>query len=318
MTESLRALLANVIDYAELFPPAKLPLDQAAENYVRYRQSQRGWMVGGFVAPAGQLDNLANQSAISKLNELPLCLVATAAETAEAARDSLRDDFEHVHEFVDKVSTAYGTQVRVSVEWRLPPDLAQAESGIPAAVDCLPADTPVLLEAVYCEVPLDSAENHASSLASFQWRTNVQLGLKFRTGGLDAAAFPNSQSLAPAFAACLKSGAPWKCTAGLHHPLPRMDSGVNALMHGFVNVLAASTLGQVHKLDGATLQAILETKSAEHFRFDDSGMTCQVGDQELTASVAQIAAARKSAMSSFGSCSCEEPWEDLQALGWLG
>ena len=33
--EALRALVANVIDYAGLYPPASLPLTQVLENYER-------------------------------------------------------------------------------------------------------------------------------------------------------------------------------------------------------------------------------------------------------------------------------------------
>ena len=35
MHASLRALLEGVIDYAGLFPPAKLPLPEALANYLR-------------------------------------------------------------------------------------------------------------------------------------------------------------------------------------------------------------------------------------------------------------------------------------------
>ena len=58
MFASVRALLAGVIDYAGLFPPAKLPLDQAIRNYARYRQEPEGWMLGRFVCPATRLAEL--------------------------------------------------------------------------------------------------------------------------------------------------------------------------------------------------------------------------------------------------------------------
>src|SRR5438445_5076250 len=58
MRRSLRALLEGVIDYAGLFPPAKLPLDQAIRNYARYRQEPEAWMLGRFVIPAARLGEL--------------------------------------------------------------------------------------------------------------------------------------------------------------------------------------------------------------------------------------------------------------------
>src|SRR5579871_4947635 len=59
MSASLRALLAGVIDYAGLFPPAKLPLDRAVRHYARYRTEPEGWMLGRFVCPASRLMELA-------------------------------------------------------------------------------------------------------------------------------------------------------------------------------------------------------------------------------------------------------------------
>jgi hypothetical protein len=44
-------LLTGLIDYAGLFPPAKLSLDQAIRNYAAYRQCPERWMLGKFVIP---------------------------------------------------------------------------------------------------------------------------------------------------------------------------------------------------------------------------------------------------------------------------
>ena len=40
MSSSLRALLAGAIDYAGLFPPAQLPLDQAPQAYQMWDAKQ--------------------------------------------------------------------------------------------------------------------------------------------------------------------------------------------------------------------------------------------------------------------------------------
>jgi hypothetical protein len=60
--KSLRALMAGAIDYAGLFPPAKLPMDQAIRNYARYRQEPESWMLGRFVCPAARFDEVAAQA----------------------------------------------------------------------------------------------------------------------------------------------------------------------------------------------------------------------------------------------------------------
>src|ERR1035441_1202106 len=52
---SLQALLANLIDYAGLYPPAALPLHDVAEKYAAYRASPYGWMLNRLVLPAAKL-----------------------------------------------------------------------------------------------------------------------------------------------------------------------------------------------------------------------------------------------------------------------
>lgn len=52
---ALRALLAGVIDYAGVFPPASLPLDRALAGYHHYREGEKAWVLGRFVIPAGEL-----------------------------------------------------------------------------------------------------------------------------------------------------------------------------------------------------------------------------------------------------------------------
>ena len=56
MSATLRVLLGSIVDYAGLFPPARLPLDQAVRNYLRYRSEPESWMLGRFVLPAARLD----------------------------------------------------------------------------------------------------------------------------------------------------------------------------------------------------------------------------------------------------------------------
>lgn len=51
ITGSLKALLANLIDYAGLYPPASLPLPQVIDNYRRYLGSEDAWMLNRLVLP---------------------------------------------------------------------------------------------------------------------------------------------------------------------------------------------------------------------------------------------------------------------------
>ena len=52
---ALRALLAGIVDYAGLFPPAGLDMPAAVRNYASYRTDDHAWMLGRFVVPASRL-----------------------------------------------------------------------------------------------------------------------------------------------------------------------------------------------------------------------------------------------------------------------
>src|SRR5207244_8426599 len=54
LARSLQALLTGLIDYAGLFPPASLSMEQALANYARYREGEHAWMLGRFVVPAAR------------------------------------------------------------------------------------------------------------------------------------------------------------------------------------------------------------------------------------------------------------------------
>ena len=55
LARSAEALFTHLIDYAGLFPPAALPMDEAVRNYVAYRQGEHAWMLGRFVLSAVQV-----------------------------------------------------------------------------------------------------------------------------------------------------------------------------------------------------------------------------------------------------------------------
>jgi hypothetical protein len=59
MAQSLRALLANLIDYAGLYPPAALPLPEVIANYERYLLSPEAWMLNRLVLPIEKLSEVS-------------------------------------------------------------------------------------------------------------------------------------------------------------------------------------------------------------------------------------------------------------------
>jgi hypothetical protein len=61
-TGSLRALLANLIDYAGLYPPAGLPLEIVLERFRGFRASPERWILNRLVLPMAKLSDAALDS----------------------------------------------------------------------------------------------------------------------------------------------------------------------------------------------------------------------------------------------------------------
>ena len=126
----------------------------------------------------------------------------------------------------------------------------------------------------------------------------AQAGAKIRCGGTT---LPSVAEVADFVSACRDAGVPFKATAGLHHPIRSGDR------HGFLNLLAAAVFA-----DG-DLEAILGEEDPAAFTLDESGF----GVHDHRADADTIAGARAELFIAYGSCSFDEPTEDLVALGLL-
>ncbi|MEO8593616.1 MAG: hypothetical protein ABI759_09855 [Candidatus Solibacter sp.] len=172
-------------------------------------------------------------------------------------------------------------------------------------------DVPAPLPGVIAYYELPIADNPAP-LAGTAGRAKV------RTGGLTPDAFPPSGELARFVARCARAKVPFKATAGLHHPVRGVHRCTyeadtpSARMHGFVNLFLAAAL-LWHGGSESDAVTTLEEESADRFHFDDGGVAWHA--HRLT--VEQVRVARTQFAISFGSCSFEEPLQDLQQLGWL-
>lgn len=67
MTRSLRALVTGLVDYAGLFPPASLSMEEAVKKYVSYRSGEHAWMLGSFVVPAARMHEVPADLPVSVL-----------------------------------------------------------------------------------------------------------------------------------------------------------------------------------------------------------------------------------------------------------
>jgi hypothetical protein len=300
---SLRALLEHSIDYAGMFPPCGLELGPALTNQARYVRLDESWMLNAFVLPVGQFD--AAKQFLPQFDPIhPLCISALGPKTenATAFREALVETDAAIRSLsahnVDLVSI---TQLEMFLPGDVDSTLLEEARSI---VGSLPA---------FWEAPAERAERTIGLLAEHNSNADdPTFGYKMRTGGVTADAFPTSAQIAPALVAPATHQVPIKFTAGLHHPLRQYREEVQTKMHGFLNVLGAAVLAAEHRWDAAQTAAMLEDEDASSFKFGDDFFAWRDWKIDL-----QRLRDRRRFVTTFGSCSFDEPREDLRALRLL-
>lgn len=288
---ALATLLDGLVDYAGLFPPAALPMDAAVRNYAAYRAGTHHDMLARFVLPVARLDEFVREaSALASGNDIgpwPLSVLAAPSDAATIAAFNRAHGARWVIDMIEAKATTVD-EVHA---------LAAAFSGM----------------TVYVEIPV--AEDPTALVQAIG---TTHLRAKIRTGGVTRDAFPAPAAVLRFLAECVQRQVPFKATAGLHHPLrgeyaltyaPDAERGT---MYGFLNVFLAATLLHAGHAP-ATLLDLLEERDAAAIVADASGISWR----GLHASAAQVAQARARFAGSFGSCSFEEPVQDLAALRLL-
>jgi hypothetical protein len=312
MSASLRALLSGILDYAGLFPPARLPLEPAIRNYARYRGESDGWMLGRFVCPAARLGELSPFVVDLFRSGPPLAVAALGrgGNTAAEFADGLRADLQALAAF----SGQHGARVTVDViELRLPGDVLRPTR--PEALATLLESTRASLAAQ----PKPPVAYYEAGLGP-DWRATLAAvipllpgGFKLRCGGLEASAFPTPEEVAAVLTECAHAGRPFKATAGLHHPLRHFDAALQTPVHGFLNVFGAGVLANARGLTEGQVRTVVEDEDPAHFVFTEDAFHWK----DLSVPVDAIVRARRDRVVSFGSCSFDEPRDDLRALGLL-
>lgn len=282
------ALLARVVDYAGLFPPAALDMERAVTNYQKYLVGDHAWMLGNFVVPAGRLVEFASafERVAGSEQELPWTLSVVCAS----------EDLPAIEEFQEGAAFIAGLEVKAA-------NASEAE----AMLSALPTG-----RARYLEFPAAAAEKVLPVLVAAGARA------KLRTGGLTADAIPSVESVAQFFLACAKARVAFKATAGLHHAvrseraLTYQEGSPRAKMHGFVNVFLAAALAFYGAGETALLATLHETDVAA-FRLDGD----LIAWHDHTMTTEQLERVHAEFAIGFGSCSFTEPIEALKAMAWL-
>jgi hypothetical protein len=292
---ALAVLLDGLIDYAGLFPPAALPMPEAVAAFARYASGADRAMLGRFVVPAARLAEFtAAVDALPHGAPTPrapwrLSVLAAASEAPV------------LHEW----SATYGACLTI--------DTVEAKAG---SID----EIAVLAGAfgagvtVYVELPVrEDPTSLVAALAAYGLRA------KIRTGGVTLDAFPAPVEVVRFLAACVLAGVPFKATAGLHHPLrgeyplTYAADAPRGTMYGYLNVFLAAALLWTGVARGE-VSPLLEEREARAITVEPTRITWR-GHQLDTATLTQVRAAFAG---SFGSCSFEEPVQELAPLMTAG
>jgi hypothetical protein len=287
---TLRALVAGLVDYAGLFPPASLGMAEAVANYATYLEAPEAWMLGRFVAPVTRFGELAAEaSSVIHRSAAPWRIAAIGSGDPVADGDVVRElDGHRAGCIVDVIEHRVASVDAVHAAARATPAGVTLYAELPLAGDPRP-----LLEAV----------------------KGLGARAKVRTGGVTPDAFPTAPALARFIARCAEVGVPFKATAGLHHPL-RAEHALTyaadaprAVMYGFLNVFAAGAFALTGMSESA-LARLLEERDRAALVFGDDALTWR----GHTIALDQLTEARASLAIAFGSCSFREPVDDLHQL----
>ncbi|MEQ8769514.1 MAG: hypothetical protein RIB60_03280 [Phycisphaerales bacterium] len=315
MTETLRALLTGLIDYAGLFPPATLDMPTTCKNYATYLSGDRSYALGKLKCPVTRLGELTEHGAIvmpgtyatSGYTEMagiasPWVVSAIIDADLEESLDAI-DAFNEHHE-----SQENGQAKIASIELKI-----SGPGDVDDVLDAVPSDLAVAMELPTEAIFGGDPRGFVAALAGGEARA------KIRCGGVEPDMIPSTEDVARFINACATAEVAFEPTAGLHHPfrseqaLTYDDDPPRATMHGFVNVFLGAALIRSRAIEPDDVQAVLEEMDPRAFTFDDE--TC--GWRGKTITIEQLARCRESFCLGYGSCSFAEPFDDLGELGLL-
>lgn len=280
---TLETLLADLIDYAGLFPPAGLDVRAALTNYRIYAQSRHAAALGRFVIDMPRIPDLLRSLRTTK-EKLRISLISPP-DFDPVLLSGLADQGLHI-------------------------DSLEIKTDQPAQIDRLARSLPSPVTA-YFEVPFTGSSDIFSAISDTGARA------KLRMGGLVSEAFPSPAAVACMLETLIARRIPFKATAGLHHPLRSshpftyLPGSPSGLMHGFINLICATSI--LHSC-GSAADATLALDEQDPDAFMLTADTIQWRAHVFT--VDQLRTAREQCLISIGSCSFTEPLHDMEALGW--
>ena len=335
MKESLRTFMNGLIDYAGLFPPADLPLNEAINEYFKHLKSGNSAMLSRFIIPISKLNDLDDFVPLfGDIGPLRLSVLGGGGNTDDEYLSKINQNIADINNYREK----HGDNIQIDViECKMATN-SPSKNTMQEATTLL-NENGLTHYHEFAELP-NVGINYSTDEDESSWDEiivpTVELvsemrgaGIKLRCGGVVKEAFPSVEQVAAMIQTCVLAKAPMKFTAGLHHPIRHFADEYDEFMHGFVNTFGAGIFATTFPTPKNSqekyrmfilLSHMIDDQNAENFSFSNDSMTWEVGDDRGTQfeiSAENIEDVRKNGMISYGSCSFQEPIDDLTQLGWM-
>lgn len=319
--QSVKAFTEKMIDYAGLFPPAKLKLEDALDKYFKYSDSEYNWILSRFICPAKLLEPLkviVNQHSESK-KKITLSLLVGNGNSIVDFKINLQNDLNNWSSFMSDSEniTAHIVEMKLPDELILSNDqnriLSEINFILESLQDKLSYQVFSFLEGTMGEKWEKNIANLIQAIKMNNEQNDNNTGFKLRTGGIEPGLFPRSEQIAFCIRECLDRAIPMKCTAGLHRALTHHDNNMNTNVYGFLNVFAAGIIAMRHNITNKDLTELLEDEDINNFVFTEDYFSWKGWETGIE----DIISARKNLILSYGSCNFEEPVEELKLLNLL-
>jgi hypothetical protein len=261
------SLADGLLDDAAMFPPGSASAETAIREHLTHRKSWYARLVGPLLVPCDRWDEFVVAHQAVGCPVLDVVVIGCSDRPSPVPAEVSILGFELV--------------------------APQQPDGLVDTVGGLALEAPTL----------DRLEDVAEIVADLRAR-GIAAVLKYRTGGVVAAAFPSAADVATVVAAAVRHDLPVKFTAGLHHAVRQRDPETGFEHHGFLNLLWAVVMAQ----EGVPTSRLVEVLEER-----DPDVVQQV---VRSWSTADMHAARDTFVS-FGCCGVTDPVTELVGLGLI-
>lgn len=331
MKTTLKIFLNDLIEYAGMFPPAKLPFQEAFQNFLNYRSEKHHWILSRFICPVASFDVLCD--ALTSEQNLNQPVRISALGGSLVPNYSSTDEFQSEFALLKELENAHPVGLCIETfEAKLSQDLvlttimnenhdelSKEQTPFSQAIIQTLSNRPVQLRKILFELPFDG--NHISipvvrqmirefakvnSVISTQ---NVKVGLKVRCGGSEN--IIATTPLIEIVQECALQRVPFKATAGLHHPVFSLK---RTEKYGFMSLFWACAYCFANPQASIDqISQVLTESNVQNFKFE---VDESYWKSNISINSKQIEESRRLFLS-FGSCSFDEPIQDLINAGYL-